>query len=249
MILWPRLKLLNRQMGVLVSERSSQGGQQFFQVARGPKSGRGAQRSHKLRHKSGGSVILCDVQTVFMHSFSLCTCAIDVVSMWTRLLHWTMNTSYLHQGSIHPLFLAYITYFRAFFWLEVVILRARRSWYGTIEQRWWNTAKYICDLRIWRGQLTILWKHCSSKETSVNLDDISSTSLQKLIVVNDHLSSHFVYCVSTSKLIQGLMHSLINLTIIFSEVTEAGSTERFTFNPGRQGHCSVQVPWSLINLF
>ena len=27
---------------------------QYLQVARGPESGRGAQRSHKLRHKSGG---------------------------------------------------------------------------------------------------------------------------------------------------------------------------------------------------
>ena len=33
------------------------------------------------------AVILCVVQTMFMHSFLLCTCAIDVVSMWMRFLH------------------------------------------------------------------------------------------------------------------------------------------------------------------
>ena len=129
----------------------------------------------------------------YVHALIL-TCAIDVLAPLALI------TSYLHQDSIHPSFLSYITYTRAFFWSEVVILRARRSWYGTIKQWGSNTTKYVCDLRNWRGQLTILWKHCSSKETSVNLDDKSSTLLQKMMVVSGHLSSHFVYCVSISKL-------------------------------------------------
>ena len=118
-------------MDVMVSERSSQGGQQFHQVGRGPKSGRGAQRSHKLRHKSGGWRGDLVRGSNYVHALILIGHLRNCIDVEASL---ALNTSFLHQGSIHPSFLTYITYTRASFWSEVVILRAQRSWYDAIKQ-------------------------------------------------------------------------------------------------------------------